>query len=111
MVPGVNPHRGAMTLVASLTGMGFFGLMLAGDWKKKANRRMGIILAIVAMGMLIALVGCGGGNSNNNIVTPPPPVPGTPSGTYQVMVTATGTAGTTNGNTSAHTLTLTLTVQ
>jgi hypothetical protein len=111
MVPGVNPHRGAMTLVASLTGMGFFGLMLSGDWKKKANRRMGILLAIVAMGMLIALVGCGGGSSTTTTITPPPPVPGTPSGTYQVTVTATGTAGTTNGNTSAHTLTLTLTVQ
>ena len=40
MVPGTNPHRGAMTLVATLSGMGFFGLMLSGDWKKKANRRL-----------------------------------------------------------------------
>ncbi len=100
----VTPHGGAPSLLASLAGVGLFGLILAGEWKKN-GRRMGIILALVALGMLVTLVGCGGSS------TPPIKDPGTPPGTYTVTVTASGTAGNNNGNTSAHTLTLTLTVQ
>ena len=44
-------------------------------------------------------------------MTPPPPVPGTPTGTYTVAVTASGTASWNDGNTSAHTMQLTLIVQ
>lgn len=102
----VNPHGGAANLLASFAGLGFFGLLLAGGWKKKSGRRMGIILGVVALGMVIALVACSGGGN-----PPPPPVPGTPTGTYPVTVTGTGTAGNNAGNTAAHTLTVTLIVQ
>jgi len=98
----------ATTLLASLTGMGLFGLILAGDWKKKGNRRLGMVLMVIAVGMLITMAGCGGSSSTP---TTHQTIPGTPSGSYpNVHVTATGTAGTTHGNTSQHTLTLTLNV-
>ena len=41
-------------------GVGMLGMVLAGDWKKKRNRRaLGIILLVVALAMIMALVGCG----------------------------------------------------
>ena len=97
----------ATTLVASLAGMGFFGLILAGNWKK-GNRRVGMVLMVMAVGMLITLLGCGG---SGGTPTTHQTIPGTPSGSYpNVHVTATGTAGTNGGNTSQHVLTLTLNV-
>jgi hypothetical protein len=70
---------------------------------------VGILLGLVVLGIMFISVGCGGGGGGM-IVTPPPPSGGTPAGTYQVIVTATGTAGTNSGNTSAHPVTVTLTV-
>jgi hypothetical protein len=106
----MNTHRGTSVLVASLSGLGLFGLMLVGDWRKKSGRRMGILVGVMVLGTLFATVGCGGGSSGGQIVTPPSN-PGTPTGTYTVVVTATGTAGSNSGNTSPHTVNVTLTVQ
>jgi len=100
---GGNPQRGGTNLLASLSGVALFGLVLAGSWKKK---HMGIMLGVVVLGMMIMMPGCGGGSS-----TTPPPNTGTPPGTYTVTVTASGTAGTNGGNTAAHPLNVTLTVQ
>jgi len=108
-----DPHRGARFVLASLSGMGFFGLVLAGLAKKeglkKSNRRVAMLLGVMVLGVMFSTVGCGGGNTQ--LIVTPPPNQGTPAGTYTVTVTASGTAGTNNGNTSAHTVTLTLTVQ
>jgi len=103
----LNLHRNGASLLATFAGMGVFGLMLAGDWRKKSGRRLGIILTLVALGMMLTLVGCGGSSSNNTQTT----VPGTPTGSYTVTVTATGTAGTNGGSTAAHPVNVTLTVQ
>ncbi len=102
--PNSNPT--GMNLWASLGGIGVFGLILTGDWKKR-KRHLAIVLGILAMVMILALVGCGGGSSTPNNTGGG----GTPAGTYTVNVTATGTAGTNNGNTQAHPLTLTLVVK
>jgi len=101
-----NPWTGNTSLLASFSLVGTFGLMLAGFSKK--NRRLAVVLGVLAVGMMIFTVGCGGSSS-----TPPPvqTIPGTPAGTYTVTVTATGTAGTNGGNTSAHNVTVNLTVQ
>ena len=105
--PQGNPQGNAPILWASLSGMGVFGLMLAGDWKKRRVRWMGVVLGIVILGMMFSLVGCGGSSNN------PPPVtkPGTPTGSYTIQITATGTAGSNGGNTSAHNVSVGLTVQ
>ncbi len=109
---GFDQHRGGTTLLASLSGMGIFGLLLAGSWKVgggKKDRRLGIILGALAVGMIVLLVGCGGNGYTPVVI--PPPIPGTTPGTYTVTVTATGTAGNNNGSTAAHTFNVTLTVQ
>jgi hypothetical protein len=94
-------------LLASLSSVGIFGLILAGNWKR--NRRMGIVLGVLAIGMVLMMVGCGGSNSSPPVTVTP--IPGTPTGSYPITVTATGTAGTNGGNTAAHTLIVTLVVQ
>lgn len=103
LVPGsVNPHSGASMLLASLSGMGTFGMLFAGSLKKR-NRWMGLLLGVLLVTMMFSLVGCGGSsnNSNNNNGGG---TPGTPAGTYTVQVTGTG-------NGVSHNVQLTLTVQ
>ena len=106
----VNPHPQGLSLSASLVGVGMFGLVLTGDWKKRNRRGMTILLAVLAIAMILGLVGCGGGSSNNGGGGGGGGGGGTPAGTYQIQVTATGTAGTNGGNTTAHPLNLTLVV-
>ena len=100
------PVHGSM-LLASLSSIGIFGLILAGNWRR--GRRMGIILGVFAIGMVLMMVACGGGNNSPPVTVTP--IPGTPTGSYQIAVTATGTAGTNGGSTAAHTLIVTLVVQ
>jgi len=199
-----HPRHTSLILLASFGGMGLFGLVLAGNFKKR-SRRTGVLLGMFLLIMMFSLVACGGSSSNSN-GNPTPSAkaattitvgssqgtvmvgtavtftgtvaassgsptgtvtffdgtktlgtgtlsgttatlktsslaagvhnitasyggdssfdastssalnetvdnPGTPSGSYTVTVTATGTAGTNNGNTSAHPFNLTLTVQ
>jgi len=77
-----NPHQGRTSLLACLTGMGLFGLLLAGDWKNKRNRRVGILLGILVLGMMFSLVGCSSSTT-----------PGTPIGAQQITVGGTGSDG------------------
>jgi len=77
-----NPHQGRTSLVACLTGMGLFGLLLAGDWKNKRNRRVGILLGILVLGMMFSLVGCSSSTT-----------PGTPIGAQSITLTGTGSDG------------------
>jgi hypothetical protein len=103
--------RHSTTWLAALSGVGIFGLLLAGNWKKNGGRsRMGIILGALTLGMIVLLVGCGGSNNTTGGGTPPTD-PGTPAASYTVTVTATGTAGTNGGSTAAHTVNVTLIVQ
>jgi hypothetical protein len=107
--PDLNRHDGGSNLWASLGGIGLVGMVLAGDWKKRNHRAMGIGLTVLAVAMILALVGCGGGSSSGG--GGGGGGGGTPAGTYQLQVSATGTAGTNGGNTSPHSLPLTLIVQ
>jgi hypothetical protein len=99
-----NSKPGATTFLASLTGLGLFGLVLAGNGSKR-NRRKLVLFGILLLVMTFTLIGCGGSNSSNS--TPPTQVPGTPAGSYTVAVTGTGT-GT---GTPTHSMNLTLVVQ
>jgi VCBS repeat protein len=84
MPADANPHQGRTSLLACLTGMGLFGLLLSGDWKNKRNRRVGILLGILVLGMMFSLVGCSSSST-----------PGTPIGAQTIQVTGTGSDGTT----------------
>ncbi len=108
MAPDVNRHHSDGNLWASLTGVGMLGMVLAGDWKKRNRRRLGVVFLILALAMIVALVGCGGGSSSGG--GGGGGGGGTPAGTYPIALTATGTAGTNGGNTAAHLLTVTLVV-
>jgi len=79
MPADANPHQGRTSLLACLTGMGLFGLLLSGDWKNKRNRRVGILLGLLVLGMMFSLVGCSSSSR-----------PGTPIGAQQIQVTGTG---------------------
>ena len=102
-----NPHHSGSTLWASLTGVGMLGMVLAGEWKKRKRRALGVLLLVLALVMIVGLVGCGGGSSSGGGGGGGG---GTPAGTYQINLTATGTAGTNGGNMGAHPLTVTLVV-
>jgi hypothetical protein len=104
--PDVNQRHSDPNLWASLTGVGMLGMVLAGDWKKRNRRRLGVILLIIALAMIIGLVGCGGGSST----TTGGGGGGTPPGSYVIKLSATGTAGTNGGNVAPHSLNLTLVV-
>jgi hypothetical protein len=107
----VNPHPGAQNLWASLGGLGIVGMILAGDWKKRNRRALMIVLGMLALTMILALVGCGGSSAGGGGGGGGGLTGGTPTGTYAIKATATGTAGTNGGDTSAHALSVTLVVQ
>ena len=72
-------------MASSLTVLG--GILLIGLPRRRY--RWTNLLMLVTFACLFVIVGCGGGNSNTS---PPPPThtdPGTPSGTSNVIVTAT----------------------
>jgi len=60
-----RPRSSAM-LLASLNGVGVFGLFLAGSLKKRARQSL---LAVLALGMLFFLVGCGGSSNSDKATT------------------------------------------
>ncbi len=92
--PNSTPQKRSLDLWASLSGLGLVGMVLVGDWKSRNRRRLGIVLAILAVVFLITLVGCGGGSSS----TTPPPSGGTPAGTSTVQVTVKDTTGASPSN-------------
>lgn len=105
----VNPlYR---NLWASFIGVGMMGMVFAGDWKKRNRKTLAIVLLILALTMILALAGCSSGSSTLNTGGSGGGTSGgTPAGSYQVNVTATGTAGNNGGDTTTHSLTLTLVV-
>ena len=105
--PSLTPNPSEPNLWASLGGVGFVGLVLAGDWKKRNRRRMMIAFAVFALIMIVALVGCGGGSSSSGGGGGGG---GTPANTYPITIKVSGTAGSNGGNTAQHTLTVTLKV-
>lgn len=84
------------------TGIGFLGLTLF-TVPGKRRKTLAIALALLCLGALALLVGCGGGTPAPYDSTPPIATGGTPAGTYTVAVTGT------SGNLSRGT-TFTLTV-
>jgi pro-kumamolisin-like protein/Big-like domain-containing protein len=59
-------------------------------------RRRSPLLLLLLLGLIVMAPGCGGGSSNHT-PPPPPPNPGTPAGTYNIVVTA--TSGSTTSST------------
>jgi hypothetical protein len=84
--PGASPV--SPIWMASLSGMGLFGLLLSGGGAKGRRRRASVLLGVALLVTLGALAGCG---SSRHTTTTPPPNLGTPAGSYTVTVTATGT--------------------
>ncbi|MFZ0951862.1 MAG: protease pro-enzyme activation domain-containing protein [Candidatus Sulfotelmatobacter sp.] len=66
----------------ALASFMFFSVMLLGT----SGRRRSSALLLVVLASVVLLPGCGGGGSGNH---GPPPNPGTPTGTYNVVVNAT----------------------
>jgi Big-like domain-containing protein/VCBS repeat protein len=97
-----NSNPAAPTLWASLSGLGVFGLILAGTGRKR-NRRIAILLGIMLLVMTFSFLGCGGGSNSNT----GPLKGGTPAGNYTVALTA---AGTGTGS-PTHSMNITLVVQ
>ena len=107
----VNPHGSGAGLMASLTGFGLMGIVLAGDLRKRKRHGAIVLLTVVALALVLSLVGCGGGSSSGGGGGGGGGgTGGTPSGTYAVKLSVTGTAGTNGGNTAAHPLGVTLVV-
>ncbi|HTW56622.1 MAG TPA: VCBS repeat-containing protein [Terriglobales bacterium] len=114
--PGTAP--GSRIFVASLSGMGLFGLLLLGAGnkdRKNDSRNSGtakmsngkkrpavLLLGVMTLLMVCTLVGCSGSSSTKTVTST-----GTPAGSYIVTVTSTGT-GT---GAPSHSLNLTLVVQ
>lgn len=100
----VRLKAGAQT---NLTGM---GVIAAGGllFLVLPRKRVGwlLLIAVMALGSMIPLNGCGGGSSPSNPTSPSDP--GTPAGTSNVTVTATAVSGST---TITHATTIALTVQ
>jgi hypothetical protein len=99
-LPNSNPA--APTFLASLSGLGLFGMVFAGG-KKRTRRQKALLLGILLLVMGFSLIGCSGGSSTSGGGG----TPGTPVGNYAVVVTSTGSG---NGA-PTHTVNLTLTVQ
>ena len=87
-------------LLASLGGMGLFGMLLAGTGKKGRQRRAGVVLGAMLLLMMVTVVGCDNGSSKKA-------APGTPAGSYTVVVTSTGTGAAA----PTHSVNLTMIVQ
>ena len=112
LVPaGVNPHPEPLNLLASLGGLGIVGMIFSGDWKRRNRRRLAVVMAVLAVAMILALVGCGGSSSSPNGGGGGGLTGGTPAGSYPIQATATGTPGTNGGDTTGHALPITLVVQ
>ncbi|HEY6765955.1 MAG TPA: VCBS repeat-containing protein [Candidatus Sulfotelmatobacter sp.] len=108
-VQPLRPNSSPVTprFLASLSGLGFFGMVLAGSGKKRSRRQMRIILGLMLIVMTVTLVGCSGSPSSSTVTGGGGGTPGTPAGTYPVTVTSTGTGS----NAPTHAMNLTLVVQ
>ena len=99
---GTPRPRSSAMLLASLNGIGVFGMILAGGFSKKRNRWS--VLAVLALGMLFFLVGCGG--SSNSTTTKANSTSTVTSSAATVLVgqqvtftgTVTGASGTPTGS-------------
>jgi hypothetical protein len=98
---GRHPGSKSHLLMASFGWLGLFGVVLAGNRK----RRLPVMLGVLMVAMTFPLVGCSGSDSSTAATTFA--VPGTPAGTYTLTVTSTGAGS----GKLTHTMHLTLVVQ
>ena len=100
MVSTTAPHTSQLHPIAfpwqANGGMMLAGLLLFGGTLRK--RRWARLAGLLGLAALLSLVGCGGGGGSHTTT------PGTPTGAYPIMVTATAASIT-------HTSTFTLNVQ
>ena len=102
----VRPGRGSTWWLASL-GTGIAGMFFLGGYSKPKRRAATPVLTLLVCALLITGMGCGGGsnnNTNNNNPPPPPASTPTPTGSSNIVVTATS-------GSLIHTLTFALNVQ
>jgi hypothetical protein len=82
-------------------GVSLAGIVLLGVPSRRRGMNGSSLSLLVVVTFLLMLPGCGGGSS---APPPPPPDPGTPKGSYSIIVTATS-------GSMSHATTFTLTVQ
>jgi hypothetical protein len=108
---GSNLNSGNGLLLASLSGIGLFGLVLAVGTKKQypGRRVLAVLPATLLLGLMFTLVGCSGTSTpgTTTTTTTTTTVAGTPAGTYTVKVTAAGSGS----SAPAHSMNLTLVVE
>jgi hypothetical protein len=90
---GTPRPRSSAMLLASLNGIGVFGMILAGSLKKRARQSM---LAVLALGLMFFLVGCGGSSNIRN--TTSTVTSSAPTAAAGQQVTFTGTVTSPLGN-------------
>ena len=93
---GIPPLGGAAKVVCGLIALLFAALML---WTPRRTWRAPAMLGFVVLAILSFAAGCGGGGKSD---------PGTPAGTYSVVVTATSGSG---ASQIQHTIVAPMTVQ
>lgn len=93
-------HSPAIPMFASMLGLA--GIALVG--KRRSRRITFMVVTLLLLASIGMFVGCGGGGGSTATKTTQIVDPGTPSGTYTLVVT--GTSGS-----ASHTMNLTLTVQ
>ena len=86
-------------LLACITGLGMFGLVLAGAGRKRSRWQMSLALGVMLLVMMFTMLGCSSSSTKASTATP--------AGSYPIVVTSTGT-GT---GAPTHTMTLTFVVQ
>jgi len=71
---GINGPHSSSWLLASMSGMGVFGMVFGGSFKKR-SRFSALLLVIVALSMTVSLVGCGNDDSHQTTTTKPATTP------------------------------------
>lgn len=79
-------QRPRYEMLAAASGILLAALVLVIPTRARGLRRM---LGLMVLGLLLGAVGCGGGGSSGGGTPPNTPNPGTPVGTYNVLLTAT----------------------
>jgi len=71
---GINGPHSSSWLLASMSGVGVFGMVFGGSFKKR-SRFSALLLVIVALSMTVSLVGCGNDDSHQTTTTKPATTP------------------------------------
>jgi hypothetical protein len=113
LIPASTPdshlNSGGGWLLASLSGIGLFGLVIGVGTKKyvPGRRLLAVLPATLLLALMFTLVGCSGSSTPASTSSTTTTVAGTPAGTYTVTVSGAGSGS----NAATHSMNVTLVVQ